>query len=170
MSRGKAGVCSTSANIFLIMSGMILFLSCTLGLAGKPCCTRGLYRGGVNGRGRGIWGAAQLLEESLLSVFSSICFSSPQVAFRLDFEFSKSIFLQSMEIYLTANRLMTTLFFCSPFCVCVCVCLSPPLSNSTRHCLHASHLLEPVLSPPCCSLIGDGFHLLPLSAIAACGF
>lgn len=30
----------------------------------------------------------------------------PQVAFRLDFEFSKSVFLQSMEIYLVANRLM----------------------------------------------------------------
>ncbi|NWZ55667.1 ITA11 protein, partial [Haliaeetus albicilla] len=29
-----------------------------------------------------------------------------KVAFRLDFEFSKSIFLQSMEIYLIANRLM----------------------------------------------------------------
>lgn len=39
-------------------------------------------------------------------MFSPICFQLPQVAFRLDFEFSKSIFLQSMEIYLIANRLM----------------------------------------------------------------
>lgn len=39
--------------------------------------------------------------------FPSNAFSQPpQVAFRLDFEFSKSVFLQSMEIYLVANRLM----------------------------------------------------------------
>lgn len=47
----------------------------------------------------GVWGFFPL-------IFSPICFQPPQVAFRLDFEFSKSIFLQSMEIYLIANRLM----------------------------------------------------------------
>lgn len=37
-------------------------------------------------------------------MFFPMFFPSPQVAFRLDFEFSKSVFLQSMEILMVASR------------------------------------------------------------------
>lgn len=38
-------------------------------------------------------------------VFPDVCFPpSPQVAFRLDFEFSKSVFLQSLDVHMVASR------------------------------------------------------------------